>query len=263
MFKIDDINKVIAATEKRVSKYTYPVFALTKDKPDLFASSVVIKFEQKYYLITASHVITEIISTNNSLTIGVNGKYISISGELVCSNGSGKDNFDIAYIELNYQFISEYEIKYLEHRRLLLSNTPVSCDIAFIHGYPNSRNKQKKALWNTKSFKAKSYTYAGIIKNDFSKWTDFGKRKENHTCMSYSKKTNKNAPLNPTGLSGGGLWIVPNISKVEDFYLDSISVEYYEKESVVFSTKIKQIIHFIKETSKCKTKQSYVILPCQ
>jgi len=263
MFEIDYINKVIATTEEIVSKYTYPVFALIKNKPDLFASSVVIKLEQKYYLITASHVIIQIITTDNSLTIGVNGKYIPISGEFIYSYESGKDNFDIAYIELNNQFIAEYEIRFLEHRRLLLNSTPESCDIAFIHGYPNSKNKQKKALWNTTLFRAKTYTYAGIIKNDFSKWSDLGKKKENHTCMSYSKKTNGNAPLNPTGLSGGGLWIVPNILKADDFYLDSISIEYYEKKSVVFATKMKQIISFIKETSKCKAKKNHVILPCQ
>ena len=130
---------------------------------------------------------------------------------------------------------------------------PTPCHISFTHGYPNSKNKQKKALWNTTSFKVKSYAYAGIIKKDFSSWSDYGKRKENSTCMSYGKTSENNTPVYPKGISGGGLWVVPDMLKPDEFYLDSILIEYHERKSIVFATKIKQVLNFIREISKTET----------
>ena len=57
MIKKDDIDIIISTTQKTVNEFTYPIFTETNKRPDLIASSVLIKMEQKYYLITASHVI--------------------------------------------------------------------------------------------------------------------------------------------------------------------------------------------------------------
>ena len=101
----------------------------------------------------------------------------------------------------------------------------------------------------------------GIIQNDFTNWDKFGKIKEINTCMSYKKTSNNNTPTHPQGLSGGGLWVVPNILNLDEYYLDSILIEYHKNDSIVFSTKITQVISFIKETSVIGNKECAVILP--
>jgi hypothetical protein len=223
--------------------------------------AVIIEIERKYYLITASHVIAQAVSVDTPFIIGVNCKYISVSGEFVCSEEPNTDNFDIAYIQLDPQFIDKNNIKPLESKRLLLRKILSPCHIAFIHGFPNSKNKPKKAFWNTNYFKVKAYAYAGIIQNNFTNWDTFGKIKEINTCMSYRKTSNNNTPTHPQGLSGGGLWVVPNISNLDEYYLDSILIEYHKNDSIVFSTKIIQVISFIKETSVIGNKKCAVILP--
>ena len=259
-----EIDKIIGATQKTVDKYTHPVFTEKNKKPELIASSVTIQLESKYYLITASHVVNDIVRRNGSFIIGVNGKLIPISGEFVCSKNLEKnisiDDFDISYIELDSNFVVENKIKILEQKRLLVCKYQFSPSIAFIHGFPSSRNKQSKALRKTKSFRVKAYAYAGIIDISFNQWDKFNKRIENHTCMSYRKTSSNNIPTHPRGISGGGLWIVPNISQPNEFFLDSILIEYYKNDKIVFATKIIQVVNFIKGTSLLEDKDN-IILP--
>ena len=123
------LDNVIATTQKEVNKYTYPIFVCKNEKPDLIASSVIIEIEKKYYLITASHVIAQAVSVDTPFIIGVNCKYISVSGKFVCSKKPNTDNFDIAYIQLAPQFIDENNIKPLESKRLLLRKILSPCHI--------------------------------------------------------------------------------------------------------------------------------------
>lgn len=52
-------------------------------------------------------------------------------------------------------------------------------------------------------------------------------------------------PPKPHGISGGGLWIMPNSFKPKDIYLTAIAIEYYERVGIMFSTKVKKVIEFI------------------
>lgn len=256
MIQQQEINKIIGATQKIVNKYTYPVFTSTNNKPDLIASCVVLEVESKYYLVTASHVVKNIVDGNSSFVIGVEGNLLPVSGEFVCSNSlqdkASVGNFDIAYITLDSEFISKNKITALKQNKLIMSNRQTSPHISFIHGFPNSKNKQSKALWNTDKFKLKAYAYAGIIDINFQEWDKYNKRKDNHTCMSYQTTSKNNTPTHPRGISGGGLWIVPNSLEPNNYFLDSILIEYYDKNKIVFATKISKVIVFIKKTISCE-----------
>ena len=181
----------IDLTQKLINKYTYPVFVLKKNKPDLFASSVIIEVDHNYYLITASHVFTRVLSVDNTFVIGVNGgKYLPISSKFIYTNDTD-DNFDIAYTQLSSQLVNDNNIQVLGRKRIFLGKTLVDSHIVLIHGYPNSRNKQYKAFMDSKtSFRAKPYAFATTVNQEFSKWADFGKSKENHTCVYYGKTAN-------------------------------------------------------------------------
>jgi hypothetical protein len=252
MIQKQEFNKIIGATQNAVDKYTYPVFTNKKNKPDLIASCVIIKVDNKYYLVTASHVVKNIVNGNTSFVIGSEGKLLPISGEFVSSNSlkdkSRVGNFDIAYIELDLDFISKNKITPLEQNKLVMCDRKNSPHIAFIHGFPISKNKQSKALWNTQKFKLKAYAYAGIIDINFKDWDKYNKRKDNHTCMTYQTTATGNAPTHPRGISGGGLWVIPNASEPNNYFLDSILIEYYEKNKIVFATKVSKVILFINKT---------------
>jgi len=259
MIQGQEINKIIATTQKAVDKYTYPVFTDKNNKPDLIASCLILEVESKYYLVTASHVVKNI---NTTFVIGVEGNLLPITGEFICSNSfqdkSSVGNFDIAYIELDSELISKNKIIPLGQNKLIMFDRQNSPPIAFIHGFPNSRNKQKKALWNTQKFKLKAYAYAGIIDINFKDWDKYNKRKDNHTCMSYRATSTNNIPTHPRGISGGGLWIVPNILEPNNYFLDSILIEYYDRDKIVFATKVSKVIVFIKKTLLCREDENII-----
>jgi len=244
------VNQVMDYAQKIVNKYTYPVFVSDfKGKPDLLASSVIIELDSEYFLVTASHVLLEVLSIDSQFIIGVNGNYQTIIGEFVHSNvEEGTDNFDIAYIPISKEFVKTNAINVLKEEMIVMDKNRPIPHISFIHGYPNSMNKQSKALYNTTSFRVKAYAYGGVIKNDFSYWSECEKLVDVHTCMTYGKKSDKNMPRHPRGISGGGLWIVPEHSEPEVIFLDSIFIEYYKTYSVTFSTKISEVVSFIKST---------------
>lgn len=244
------IQSVMSRAGEYVNKYTYPVFIYdVKNKPDLIASSVIIKIDEKCYLVTAAHVLKNI---QRHFYIGVNGYIIPIEGLFVYSmpptdNHNDKDHFDIAFIELSSEFVNLNKICVLDEHKLAISESFSSIDIALIHGFPISRNKKQR---KTPPFKAKPYSYGGIIKNDFDEWDDFGKSKLIHTCMIYNKKKDNNRPVHPRGISGGGLWIIPSVFNPNDIYLESIFIEYHQKNNhVTFSTKINHVVDFIRQNT--------------
>lgn len=241
------IDSAIRETQTKAAKYTYPIFISDLyGKPELIGTSVIIELNSKYYLITASHVIRDVLNAKSPFIIGVNTKYVDIQNEFVYTTGnSDKDHFDIAFAELGKKFIESHNIYALGSNNLVTGQKFPSIHIGFIHGFPSSNNKQSKALYKTTAFKVKAYAYGGVIKDDFEDWDKFKKLKNTHTCMTYGNKSDGNIPIYPRGISGGGLWIIPDSSKPYNFYLDAIFIEYYKNYSITFSTKINKIIGFI------------------
>jgi hypothetical protein len=157
------IQSVMNSAGKYVNKYTYPVFIYdVSKKPNLIASSVIIKIDEKCYLVTAAHVLKDI---RRHFYIGVNDYILPIGGLFIYSmpltdNHDDKDHFDIAFIELSSEFININKICVLDERKLAINESFSSIDIALIHGFPISRNKKQR---KTPPFKAKQYSYGGII----------------------------------------------------------------------------------------------------
>lgn len=243
------INSAMDIAQKEADKYTYPVYISDlMQKPDLIATSVILEIKQKFYLITAAHALHSVLSSKSQFIIGVKGNYVSLEGTFTSSNSEKIDHFDIAYIELKSEFITSNKIKALREEKLVIKPKNVVPHISFIHGYPNSMNKQSKALYNTKSFRVKAYAYGGAIKNDFPHWLECEKNRGVHTCMSYGITSENNTPRHPRGISGGGLWVISQYSDPNSWLLDSILIEYHKKYGVVFSTKVSEIVKFINAT---------------
>jgi len=245
------IDTAMTEAQKEADKYTFPVFISDeKSKPVLVASSVIISLNNKHYLVTASHVLLEILPTGSPFIIGSQGQYFTIEGEFIYSEHDKNDHFDIAYIELSKEFMEVNKLPSLSQGQLITESYIRPPHIAFIHGYPNSINKQGKALRNTSSFKVRGYAYGGVIKKDFGNWEKFNKLESVHTCMTYGKTSNNQTPKFPQGISGGGLWIIKNSFKPTPIFLESIFIEYYKNDAVTFSTKISKIVSFIAHTKQ-------------
>lgn len=245
--QIDESMEII---QSDAHQYSYPVFVIDgKEKPDLIASSVVIELNGRFFIVTASHVVTEVMNANSPFIIGVREQYVQLEGEFVFSEHDDKDHFDIAFMELSRDFIDKSGILALEEPRLLTHDNFDSIHICLLHGFPNSKNKQSKALHGSNSFKVKPFAYGGVVKRDFQNWEKISKSPESHTCMGYSKNKDNNKVISPSGFRGGGVWILPSIDDLRGLYLDSILIEYHKKYNVTVSTKISHVVSFIKQNT--------------
>jgi hypothetical protein len=149
-------------------------------------------------------------------------------------------------LELSDEFVADNGIKVLNENMLMTNNRFSSIHISLIHGYPCSKNKQTRAYKTGSVFNSRAYSYASVLSDQINDWVKHGKDKEVHTCMRYGVKSDRNIPTSPKGMSGGGLWLLPDLLSPTDFYLDSILIEFYKNEKITFSTKIEKIVDFIK-----------------
>lgn len=244
------IQKIIQVAQNVANDYTYPIFIADENgKPDLIASSVIIEVDGQAYLITASHVLKEVLGVGSPFLIGVNTKYVAVEGEFTFSEDKPKDNFDIAFVALDKSMIESNAIRVLPSHKLFQSSDKKP-HILFAHGFPNSKNKQTKALRKTTAFRVKAYAYAGCIKTQDIDWEEYDKDPDVHICMTYGKTSDNNMPTYPKGISGGGLWVVPHIFKDVNVKLAGVFIEYYKNEKVTFSTDIRHVVGFIKNAQQ-------------
>ncbi len=247
MYTSEAINSVIEIAQKKADGYTYPVFIFDDNgRPDLIATAVILELDDKCYLVSAAHVFKEILKVASVPYLATNSRYLRVSGKYILSEGDGRDDFDIGFFQLPPSFVSKHKLQVIKFEMLRPYEFFSSFYIVLIHGYPNSKNKQSKALRGSTMFSISSYAYSGMINENFLYWDEIGKSKDIHTCMTYGKNKLKNSPVFPRGISGGGLWVVPDMKKPKEIYLDSIVIEFYKNYQVIFSTKIANIIAFIK-----------------
>lgn len=250
----DHIHLSMKEVESVLNSFTYPVFINSKnERPDLIASSVVINLDSRIFLITASHVLDQVENANSSFYIAKEGSFIALVGEFVHSVNKGKDHFDIAFIELSNKFVEMNAINVLSESSLMINKNFEKVHLSLVHGYPCSKNKQGKALRGGTGFKSFAFTYGGKIDRKFDKWEKFNKHPNFHTCMNYGRAKDINGdivtPPSPRGISGGGLWFVPNSFAPKNVYLEGIFIEYYKKAKISFSTKIERVAEFIRDNA--------------
>lgn len=250
----DHIILVMNTVQEKLNSFTYPVFVNAKnERPDLIASSVVICLDSRIFLITASHVLDQISNANSPFYIATEGKFVALEGQFIRSVNENRDNFDIAFIELDKEFVNKNRINFVREKYLMINKKFEQVHLSLIHGYPCSKNKQGKALNGGTKFQSYAYSYSGKVDKSFNRWEKFEKLPSVHTCMKYGKAKDIHGkiitPPSPMGISGGGLWLVPNSFSPTNVYLEGIFIEYYRRDNISFSTKISWIVDFIRNNS--------------
>lgn len=99
---------------------------------------------------------------------------------------------------------------------------------------------------------ANPFTYVVASKGFEDKYAQFGKAPDIHIALKYQKKSrNENGsivqPPHPRGISGGGLWQVPNVLHLDDVRLDGIAFEYRSTGRLVFATRIDHVLAFVRQ----------------
>ncbi|MGI2067492.1 hypothetical protein [Shewanella sp. MF08487] len=236
------IDKLIKNAEQTAGRYTHPIFTVGHNsKPDLIGTSVTIELDNKIYLLTAAHVLTSAASMN-IIAIGLEGKITPISTEWFFAEQLDGVEFDVAFTELSAELAAE--VKALPSSNLLHTEPKQGEHFCLVNGYPSSKNKPSKTLRQSTKYASKSYSFVSYLNYDFDQWDDVNKDPEWHYCSAHGRKQGNQAPLKPNGLSGGGLWVIPNIAEPK-LYLAGVYIEHYTHKKVSFSTRIDKVIETI------------------
>ena len=236
---------------EEVLKYTYPVFIqkVEEHKPELIATSIIVYLDNKFYLVTAAHVVNDVINAKSSFFIGVNNSIVSTTCELcysVSNNDTGKDNFDIGFFELDKNFIEINKIIAFNVNEESVAGDNTEKYFGLLCGFPISAkmNHSKKAWYkDPQNYRGKPYWYAGVISNET----------ENESIvMSYGKNTKNEMPKKLNGMSGCGMWACHIAT--EKLQLVGIFIEHHKKrrnnKDTLYATSIREVIQFIRKHSK-------------
>lgn len=252
----DHMQETLGKVQIKLNYYTYPVFInASNNRPDLIASAVAIQNNSKSYLVTASHVLNQIEKASSQFYLGLKEQFICLEGEFIRSmnRNTKRDDFDIAFYELKPEFVSDNSINVLQEKWLMIKQVFNSIHLSCIHGYPCSKNKQGSAMKGGNKFSSFAFTYAGKRDDSFNNWTKYNKNCDFHACMNYGRAKDCEGtivtPPSPKGISGGGLWVIPDSFCPEKIYLEGIFIEYYEKDKISFSTKMSKVIEFIESNN--------------
>ncbi len=235
------MHRTLAEISTEAFRFSYPLFGLDdRDCPDLYASCVMLECDNIAVLVTAAHAI-DAIGNDTKTGVHVGAKIIT-----QVPNRFERDNLlDIAAVALPQEFLRNQGIDALPLNRTTAGRAFSNADFRCVHGYPCSKNKQAKRTDHVKTtFTRYHFTYAGISPNSVN-YKRFNKDPGLHVALNYRKGTNEKGnrekPPHPCGMSGGGLWLV----SANNVFLDGIAIEYHQRESLVFSTRVERVVNFI------------------
>ncbi|MEJ1384470.1 MAG: hypothetical protein RPV21_08855 [Candidatus Sedimenticola sp. (ex Thyasira tokunagai)] len=250
----DTFKHGIAEASKLIQAYTYPLFRVGKNSlPDIFASCVFLEMNKSIYLVSAAHAIRG--NTSGLLTRG-NGQLMDVVGHATVSCSDGKDHFDISAICMNDEIVHEHNINVIPETMLATSVEVTNPHSRAICGFPFSMNKPVKSIdRQAKIITSKCYTFFGFAGFD-GDFREFGKSSGTHLGIEFGSgkddagKILSTPPWPPRGMSGGGAWLVPDLSCPDLVFLEGIFIEGHKhaKKMYGFSTQITHVIDFINHT---------------
>lgn len=212
------------------------VLTQVRQCPTFIGSGAFLELGEHVYLVTASHVLSEI---DKGLMVARNG-FTKVSGDGVrTSPGEGPD-LDVAFIRVDSDLAAEIDAEIIPESKILRSQ-PIDPFVCF-SGYPYSKNKPGEAVRvGSKSFASYCFVYAGDAAEVC--YAEFGKSSDIHFGFNYvdgwNEKGNKTKPPSPSGMSGGPLWFANDLSCSNDLFLAGVFIEFHaRKGNIGFATRI-------------------------
>ena len=240
----DNLKSSIEQIQKNLEYFTYPIFQENRNnRPELVASSVAVELGGSHFLCTAAHVLKS-IDDNRPVYIAnsnINKKvsFVGLNGKAIFAKQTNETDFDLCLINVN---AIKDNFNFLSERKITRSNEFRQGSLQLLLGYPLSKNKVTKTI-NPKLNEVKTgFLTVGVKIDRNINLSHFEGKKENiHIGFRYNIDYMKQKLPFPRGLSGGGVWYIPNIYELKRFYLAGIFIEYHKNEKVGIATKAQYI----------------------
>lgn len=237
--------------QKSHSPKTCAIFTNDERKPDQIGSGVFFKTDNKFFIITASHVLDD-LSDDKTFCVGISNKIVPLQGKFIRTNIiTSNDLYDFAIKELSTEDIILLDgAKFVTLDQCAKGVITKKGAIYCAHGYPSSKNKIN---WEIKNqFDGYAYTYSAKLSENFN-YKKLGITTETHLSINFDSKSvvneegHKHIPPNPKGMSGGGLWVYPNPLDIFKEVFAGILIEHREDEKSILSVRINCILLLIKQ----------------
>lgn len=180
-------------------------------------SGVLISYCDKYFVLTASHVIAQ---SPHHIWIHTPNGGENLQGQLCSTNDGSRhastlDPFDFAFVVLDEAIVKSISVThdFVSLADIDLSHTIVQSRSYASIGFPASKTKQK---WNTDKLVAKPFQYWTEADSSFD-LKSIGGSSNTHLAMKFDGKvTSARVPLphaapSLKGISGCGLWFLPEL----------------------------------------------------
>ena len=237
----DNFELSLNTVENDLEYFTYPIFQWdNNNRPELIATSVAVQLGGSYFLCTAAHVLEN--RDGRPLFIGNSkvdkkGSLIGLTGKVVYSKRdfSSETDYDLCLIDVRP---IKDKLHFLNQEKIKIGPLVGRSAIHILLGYPISKNKTTRIVnTDTNEVKTGFQTVAVKVDENIDLSIFEGINSRAHIAFNYNVDHLKQPLPFPKGISGGGIWHVPNIYDLRKFYLAGIFIEYHAKEKIGICTK--------------------------
>lgn len=265
-------NELSDVAAKKILNNTVQIFKRTSISEPIelepYASGVLIFIFDRFFMITASHV----LGTENLENLGIliDSTFTILNGKVVFSKSSKEDDSDqadIAVWELAKEVVVVLQSKFtfLDIKHIDINHTTLTDSPYLLIGFPVNRTKIIKTLK-----KVKSHPFIFTTKASNKEYTQLNCNKNINIVLDYEKEKilgvktkGVHSGPDPYGISGSGIWCFPkliyeDVTKVEP-NLIGISHTWVKGQNVIIGSKMNIINELIIEKFNIEIPHSLTI----
>ncbi len=261
-FKDDNKMRIRAAAV--ISSSTCIILDSESNETKFVGSGVFVKVTDSYFLLTAKHVVKDYFE-NLSIPIS-NTKISFIRGDLIVNlKEEPGDKIDFAFWKLEASFVEDIKQKYefITEQELGINHQSDSHPTYHAIGYPATKVKYNR-IADEDRYQIFSYN---TVLSDEELYQDFKCNTTNNLIINFDKKNsfnsyngNKTVPVNPFGMSGGGLWHIPlqpfNNGKIIKSLVGILTEWPIQNRKHMIATRIDFFTEFVRMVYKLPLKES-------
>jgi len=252
-------NQLIKDLANGLRNFVSPLYVADKHgRPTLIGSGVLMQINQKRFLLTAGHVLdwnkdTTFYAPDDDNTLI---ELTSPSGTKIVPPQHDRihDHLDVAFIELETKYftgLSSY--KFLEIVNANGNDAPNTRKLYGFIGYPSSKAKARTDISKVRPIPFLYYSRS----IDHREYEQLGFSPRSHVIIRFDPEKVRSSDGNvhrfpsPYGMSGGGVWLLADLSgplKAESFEptLVGIATEYHKDEGILVSTKLSVLFEMLR-----------------
>jgi hypothetical protein len=241
---------------KRIAFTTPPLYVNGSSIPELVSSSILLKWEQNYFLVTCAHTLRRYKPTELGLIF--NRTFLTLGGQPIItkSDNIDTDKIDIGVYHLDEVFLEKLDANFFFYdlKNFDFDYDDTSGDDYLVVGYPITRAKVRP---DKNKILLRPFLFKTNLSTDTKLYIKTHTRPDANFLLNYQKKKIKDLIPNnivkgpePNGLSGCGVWKITQSSHEFEsiiYHPIGIIIEYYREHNILIGTRLRVITECLRQ----------------